>query len=405
MRCSHCHNIIQDSDCYCSMCGTKIVRCPSCQGVVREGSRYCLYCGKPLNGTYENDIPVETEEVADEVFKDKKKVNWIIVLVSVALLIGCTSMAFQYIYNGPALDIATSPQDDQEGIVSNITVGKQQLFSTVTGNVNIQGNALSTDDYVYICDENNHLVRMDHKLENKEVIIDEVCTYVQISDQKIYYVNKNQSLCVSDLDGKNRDVILDKDVYYVIYKDDMIYYQLDEDKESIYSYNIQSKEHEKLNDQRSYNINVCDDVIYYTSEDGIYKMNKDGSQNKKLLDMQVNNLIYHDNALYFLDSRKQILKHDLHTNQTSVLITGSTMYFNVTKDYIFYIDENTYVCSYDLKTEDVKRIYSGYVNGMAVLDGCIIVDALSYDKQFKVAIDYSGINQMRLFIENDDNFI
>ena len=235
MRCSHCHNVVEDQDQYCTMCGTKIVRCPYCHGIVKEGSHYCLYCGKPINGQYNQYEPIHHNEemIIDEGYKEKKKTNWIIVAVNIVLLVVSTSMAFNYLTKGPQVNVnPPAPQIEEQE--SNIEVKNELPFSTVTGNVLNSSRGYVTKDYVYITDESDRLVRMDHRLENHEMIIDEECLYIQVSDDKIYYVNKNQSLCVSDLDGKNRDIILDKDVYYVVYNNGYIYYQLDEDKESIY---------------------------------------------------------------------------------------------------------------------------------------------------------------------------
>ena len=290
MRCSHCHNVVEDQDQYCTMCGTKIVRCPYCHGIVKEGSHYCLYCGKPINGQYNQYEPIHHNEemIIDEGYKEKKKTNWIIVAVSIVLLVVSTSMAFNYLTKGPQVNVnPPAPQIEEQE--SNIEVKNELPFSTVTGNVLNSSRGYVTKDYVYITDESDRLVRMDHRLENHEMIIDEECLYIQVSDDKIYYVNKNQSLCVSDLDGKNRDIILDKDVYYVVYNNGYIYYQLDEDKESIYKYNIKTLEHTKLNDHQSYNINICGDVIYYTSTDGIYKMSIDGKNNERLLEVEAYN--------------------------------------------------------------------------------------------------------------------
>lgn len=407
MRCSHCHEIVEDNDQYCSMCGTKIERCPYCKGVVKEGSRYCLYCGHLLDGTY-NHEHVQTHkglDVIDEGYKEKKKTNWIVIALSIALLIGCTGVAVNYLTTGPQIEVNDPKPIQKEENPGNILVNNKLPFSTVTGNVNIIGSGYVCEDYVYIIDELGSIVRMDHHLDNQEVIIDDNCSYIQVTDKNIYYVNENQSLCVADLDGKNRDVVLDKDVYYVVYKDGYIYYQLDEDKESIYSYKIDESKHTKLNDHQSYNINVCDDIIYYSSTDGIYKMALDGSHNEKIVEMQVYNLIYKDNALYFTDQRNQILRYDLKSDMTSVLTTNSTSYFNIINDYLFYIDKDAYLYRYDMSSKESQRIYNGQVDQLTVFDGCLIVNTFNYNDEYLIAIDFNGENQLRLFIENDENFI
>ncbi len=392
MKCTHCKQELRDNDQFCPYCGTKVELCPYCHKIIKPHSHYCMYCGEVLN-PYVNEDDYEK--------KDDNKVNWLIVALSVIALIVCSVAGLIYLSSTSVEMNDMNQQNNNKSLV----IGDQYLSSTRNGNLNLQGSVYSSKDYIYICDENGYLIRMDHDLDNRKTIIDESCSYVQIVEDKIYYVDEKQSLCVSSIDGENREVLLAKDVYYVIYEKGYIYYQLDEDNESIYCYNVDLKEHKKLNDQKSYNINLVNDYIYYTSDDGIYRMNKDGQNNKRLLELEVYNLIYHDNDLYFSNGRHQIVKYNIESKKSDIIANNGSMAFNVTDEYLFYVGNDYCVYSYDLRTKDFKCIYNGSAKMIQVLDDAIVVDTYSYNQEYKIIIDYSGKVQVRLFLENDENFI
>ena len=196
MRCSHCHEIVEDNDQYCCMCGTKIERCPHCKGVVKPGSRYCLYCGHLLDDTNNHEQVMHLHNdigVIDEGYKEKKKTNWIAVVLSIALLIGCTAGAVTYLMKVPQIEIKDPVPVQKEENPGDILVNNKLPFYTVTGNVNIIGNGYVCEDYVYVINELGEIVRMDHYLDNQEVIIDDKCSYLHLTDNKYIHLYKQHN--------------------------------------------------------------------------------------------------------------------------------------------------------------------------------------------------------------------
>ncbi|WP_081652863.1 DUF5050 domain-containing protein [Candidatus Stoquefichus massiliensis] len=311
MICPRCKTEVNDDMNFCPQCGMKIERCPHCGQPIIQGAKFCSHCGtnvqqgkqtsymegyyQPLN---EQDQPVShTEET--QTFQDvpvNKKINKKVIIISVAVLVIASVLSYVYIYHGPAIN--NNSQYNQEVRKKEpMTIGSQTSFSTYIGNINQSGTSYQTEGKIYICDDNGYIVSMDKNLENRKTIVSESCQYLNVVGEILYYTNKDNYLCQISTEGKDQKVILNKAVYYVVIKDDKIYYQLDEENESIYIYDLKTNQQTRINERKSYNLNVIDEQIYFTSDDGIYRIGINGQGEEKILSGKYYNLIYQDNSI------------------------------------------------------------------------------------------------------------
>lgn len=131
----------------------------------------------------------------------------------------------------------------------------------------------------------------------------------------IYFLNENQYIEKINTNGEMHTVLLEEECYYLNVYQDKLIFQLDSDKESIYSMNIDGSELTKLNDEASYEI-ICDNKtgdIYYTSKsdstlestDRICKMKLDGTEQEVYYEGTFSRLNIQDGDIFASDSEDQ----------------------------------------------------------------------------------------------------
>ncbi|MEG0365903.1 MAG: DUF5050 domain-containing protein, partial [Coprobacillus sp.] len=231
----------------------------------------------------------------------------------------------------------------------------------------------------------------------------------------IYYTNAQDQLCSITTEGKDQKVILNQSVFYLNVKGDKAYYQLDEGQgegEYICVYDLKTNKQTKLNDRASYNLNILDDKIYYTSSDGIYSMGLDGKGEEKLVSGKVTNAIVQSDKIYYGQPDKGTISYyDIKDKKIEDVITKDNMYLlNITEQYLFYLNNEGNILRYDLKSKDIKKVYySGVASDLQIVGDKIIVtvNGQQYKNKssYKVIMDFDGNTQQRLFTESDGSFI
>lgn len=194
-----------------------------------------------------------------------------------------------------------------------------------------------------------------------------------------------------------------------------IYYSNANDAWCLYVENLEGKNRKKLNDTRSDNINIANDCIYYRDvfNHRIMKMNLDGGKNKALYEGIINNLIYFEGYIYFIEDNndKQFivkLKDDGSVQEKlfldnifnlilyngwfyyynaeersikKVKMDGSSSYaiykaeidfFTVEKGYIYFTDkEKQKICRMDIEGNNISAIANISPDYLNILDGSV----------------------------------
>lgn len=422
MNCPNCQKQIDDNANFCPQCGSPIQRCPTCHQPIFPSDRYCPRCGQPIHSSskeadgyyqpisFQEEQPVTSQDVT-QAFRDipvRHKVNKWGIIIAVIALIMMTVLAYEYIYHGPDL-YASSFQEDQDAfLTTDIEINGQNTYASLVGNVNQNGEVFFDGENLYMCDDNGYLVCMNKQLQDRQILLEEPCSYIQVVDQMIYYTDANHHLCQITTDKTNQKTLLNKAVYYLIADGNDLYYQLDEDDESLYVYHLDSQKQEKLNDRATYCINVVDDFLYYESQDGIYRIRKNGKDEEKILSGKYTNLIYQDQQLYYLTDEGVIGCFDLLKKETKEFTDQALLFINMNEDSIFYLSVNQTIVRYDLASHQEKEIYGGIASaGYMAGDHLILVTSslISQDENYRVIMDLDGQVQQRLFSETQGEMI
>lgn len=444
MYCQKCQKEIDNDSSFCVYCGHEVKRCSYCHKLASESDLFCSQCGKSLSkenvpytqyqpigainkpvieeqleGYYQPLKDLSFEEVKEEniSFEDvpqSKKVNFKVIGIAFAVLLVFTIVGYSYLKNGENPNF-NSDKDSTEITKNEMTIKSKTTASSQNGNLNMNGTGFFDGEMLYVCDENGHIQKMDSKLENRVTLVKQKSQYLNVVNDTIYYTNENNNLCSISTEGKDQKIILNKTIFYLVVKGDKAYYQLDEGEgvgEYICVYDLKTNQETKLNKRASYNLNILEDKIYYSSKDGIYSMNLDGKGDEKIVSGDVKNVIVQDNKVYYnREDNGFISYYDINTKKIEDLITKDNSYLlNITEQYIFYLNKQYNIMRYDLKSKEIKSIYnSTSVSSLQVVGDKLIVDAVAQTynnaSEYKVIMDFDGNVQQRLFAKNDGSYI
>lgn len=411
MKCPNCHHDIYEDSKYCPYCGQSLQeRCPKCNHVVSSNDRFCSQCGytlktnEKIEGYY---VPIHDEKeklnkAYEEIFEESvyndvedeeiySKVKWKPIIIGLLVLALLTGVSFAYLGS-------LSGNDTNVNQPSNPGVSVNNSYTTYVGNANLEGKVLIDGDTIYMTNNDGYLVSMDKEFNNSKVLLEEAVSYITVYKDKLYFADSHNYLSMMDKDGKNKEILVQKAVYYVLLKDDKLYYQLDPDKESLYVMDLNTKEATKLNDCRSYNPNVSEDSIYYSSTDGIYVMGLDGSDDKRIIAGEVYNVLYEDNKLYYIKDNL-LMMYDLKNDSTNTVMNMLVARFNKSGNMIVAYTSRGLV-RYDITTKESKVLYTDNMDNFYIIGDTVLV---SYNDNWQV-IDSEG-RVYSLFDDDSGEFI
>lgn len=140
-----------------------------------------------------------------------------------------------------------------------------------------------------------------------------------------------------DLNGGNRKKLCDDYVVDLVTDGEYIYYEnLNDEKE--YRIKTDGTNRELLANIRGWNLNALGDSIYFSSEDGVYSVKKDGSRLKKLSSIsQPYTLWLYQNKIYFFASSDGcIYAMNLDGSNFQKILNNCAHEFRISNGYIFF---------------------------------------------------------------------
>lgn len=391
MYCRNCGEYIADDMMFCPRCGSQIRQpkkiCYYCKNPLREGEKICPFCGKNQ----------EVEMSQEDVYKGywKKPVLWIVL---VALFVSAIFIS-EYISNHPINISSTSSQNTVE-ITGEMT--NEAIFA----NNQSSGYAVIDSDSIYCVKDNDiYASSLDHPEEMKK-IIDGCQGYLSIDNSKLYYCDTYYDYYSYDLETKEKEKILEN-IYYPVIVNEKLYYQLDEDNESIHCLDFKTKEDKKYNDSTSYDISVDEknEKIYYLNYvDNKYSLKRidlSGENDESIYDCEGNvSFVLDDKNIYLYDDSKIIKINKENLEKTVLKDNLNGNYINICNDQLVCCSSSSvFIMSKDGKDE--KEIYNGFIISMQVVGKNIILETynMNYDKTLSV-IDTKG-NIMDLFEQSE----
>jgi serine/threonine protein kinase len=198
---------------------------------------------------------------------------------------------------------------------------------------------------------------------------------VTIYEDHIYFRGDDGHLYRSEPDGSGLIKMNNTSSMYINVHDDWIYYTNQDDGSRIYKMRTDGSDVVKLNDDFSYSLHVTDEFIYYIQipdrEYNLYgnicRIRKDGSECRELLDGEVaTDLILSGDYLYY-SSKDGIYRMDTEGNNKSFLVDSKAFQIVISDDWLYFVTDiagsDMYMGGenlYRIKTDgnSLEKIYS-----------------------------------------------
>lgn len=373
MKCSNCQCELKEDMVFCPNCGQKIQKyksCIHCGVAIAKDATIC-----PLCKTKQEVVSKQVDPYAG--YWKKPKV-WIVSLLCIFLALGLVT----YMQSHP---LRVSKQTE-------ITLKGNYSRESYYCNNQYGGHVAKDKNYLYYV-MNQSLYRLDHHLENKELVLDDCEGYLTLVNQELYYCDQDYNYYCYNLKTKEKKLIQEKIYYPVIYQD-KLYYQKDQDNESIYCYDLKSEEDHKLNNEVSYDLIIDEknQKLYYLSpvdkKNTLKVMDLDGQNSQTIYDQEeCETLTMNQNQLFVATSEgiMQITKKDHQVKQ--LVKTGSLV--QIYQDDLLFVN-NQGVQRLSLDSHKQTTFYKGMVTSLEVIGQDIIIDSYQDNKTMTLLVDEKG---------------
>lgn len=224
--------------------------------------------------------------------------------------------------------------------------------------------------YVYYKqDGGGKLLRCNIDTKSSEIIVPEMFSRVlNIIDDWIYYEeNEGEGLYRVKTDGTNKMKLLDNNIYDFHIDNSGIYYltlKSDLTIEGYYKINLDGTNRQILiNDlvsDSSFSSEVYKDYIYYHQEDGMYRVKKDGTDKKKIINQSIQEFKIIDDHIYY-KSKGDLYSAVCDGGEQEKIIEDSGLSFTKYKDNIFYLKydkEYSVLFKYNLASKQSEQVTS-----------------------------------------------
>jgi outer membrane protein assembly factor BamB len=237
------------------------------------------------------------------------------------------------------------------GVYCWMKFGPQESKGT---NLNLQAEPVIAiaeyGDMLYLqnFEEDARLYRMNPAGENKQKLSNDPVSSFAINNDRIYYTNGffaergSRSIVIAQLDGK-------------------IIKELDTDATRI-----------------SF---VADNRVYYVNEDGIYRMEQDGSNVEQISNLVTQTMAYDGELIYFstlTEGAEGLYRMELDGKNMVKLYAGEMSMFKLTAGYIVFPDMKEGYSLYSIKLDTLELKPLNY-NGQALVASTNAID-ISGDK-------------------------
>ena len=192
--------------------------------------------------------------------------------------------------------------------------------------------------------------------------------FAAIQGDTIYCLNSGDFYIYSmKADGSDERKLNNNRSFCINVVGDTIYYINMDDGFSIYGMNLDGGNRRKLGSDAAARVTVIDSMIYYINDgdgSGIYSMRTDGSGRQKVSgDYSVHLNVAGDTIYYVsMNDGRGIYSMKTDGSGKKKLADGTAYHINVVGDRIYYIDgyfQNNRICSMKTDGSDVRQIYSG----------------------------------------------
>ncbi|MFP4697786.1 MAG: DUF5050 domain-containing protein [Eubacteriales bacterium] len=181
--------------------------------------------------------------------------------------------------------------------------------------------------------------------------LDSMLWFINIENDSIYYSNQKADnyLCKMNIYELEENIILKQPCYGVVLHNEMLYY-INEINNKVYRCQTNGKKETNIIDEEVNNFIINNELIYYTTSEGIWICDELGNENEKISEAQASMLVIIGEKLVYNDKNNKynVTLLDMKTNSTKVIEDISSQSMNTDGKYLY--------CTNRLNNKSIYRI-------------------------------------------------
>lgn len=359
-------------------------KCPHCGTEQPDGNIYCIFCSKsmiqlkkkedieefvlPVDVTPDDEpLPEQEQKPPAPIAKPIPKKNMIPFLLVILLLVGGA--------------LVWVNKDKVAGSINQLPSAVQQLNTSNQGyksgipseygnsfiNISEGGLMVADNDYIYYTKPSDKykIYRMNHNMEESEMICDVQAFYLNYKDGALYFGGAkkgHRQLFKLDLETLEYEKLCNQSVYEPKLVGNSIFYEDIDDDYSLWRYDIDSDSTVKICDGIVFYCCIGEEWIYYldTWDDyKAYKIDFNGGNKTLLYDgVPSRELCLSDGILYRSVRDGGICAEKLSTGEEWTISDVNARSLNVGNNAIYYsdVDNGKYLYKMDLNGDNIVKL-------------------------------------------------
>lgn len=234
----------------------------------------------------------------------------------------------------------------------------------------------------------------DHEVNSNPINIVEMGFVLEGEDGLVYFQDGESNNNISRLVGTTKETYVNTYGMNLILYNNYLYYRDYKNGANLMRLDINNPEkREIVSDVNTYQSIIVDGMIYANIVDlgpdgnGLYRIDLDGSNKKKLVNASINCMQYESDYIYYCKSTKgQLFRIDLNgKNNEEILIQGTgeyieTTHFIVNQEWIYFnnrnhdelngaVNSNLSICRVRDDGTEFEELADGYVSNIYNKDG------------------------------------
>lgn len=345
------------------------MKCRQCGKELEKKNKKCPHCGyvnSVENLLRKADIPSELDYLTTTQIKNRmrwlnllSRGRYIILMVIVVVVVGISSI--HYFQSRRQVSQVPNFHDDLIENKSSNASGNS-VANLVNGGLLLQyGNDLYASD-------NNGLSKISLTLDKKEVVLTQDATYLNATDKGFYYIDTSDKNTVYLYNVQTKEnTKLNIQATQLMVVGDYLYYLEDSSNRAIHQMHKETLQSKKMTQSQCVQFKIIGDWLYFATDSALYQMPVLGGEIMQISDTPYNHFVVDNDYIYYLDTTTgYIWKVKKDNSGKSVVVEEKCSCFLITEHYLYYSLETGGLMKMSRATREVSTLTKDITNRLHV---------------------------------------
>lgn len=237
-----------------------------------------------------------------------------------------------------------------------LNVYKNYIYYLSYGTNASTQDCLSNGDYYY-GDKFFGIIKLNISGEELELLTTEVFQYMCVAKDRIYALNEKNEFVQMSLDGSERELVTTEACSFIYANENLTY--------------------------------------YLTAKDGkLIKINDNTKENELIIQGDINNPIFQDNYIFYMDSSNYLYRFDTVSKETMCICNYPIDCYNIDNCNIYISSDGIGIYRIDHDGCNMLKIYDSYTNKIQLIGENLFIN--NYYELYKIKNDGTEFN---VFVE------